>query len=194
MLPAETAVLVHLQSVRCVLLVFHCVVIALFAFGARKCDFYSFTVSSHVRHLHFGIISPVFRSIRQPETKPGLPLRCNCNNLFLGTKKEPSCRGRIIIAQSSPAVKHFFRIFEIFLIYYAAYHTAPQHLVLPELYNFYITLYILCEFNAAFLRKHGRSNIKNGFAAGVARFAELVCRSCICSENACGKFGVGIKL
>jgi len=53
MLPAETAVLVHLQPVRCVLLVFHCVVIALFAFGARKCDFNSFTGSSHVRHLHF---------------------------------------------------------------------------------------------------------------------------------------------
>lgn len=60
MLPAETAVLIHLQPVGCVLLVFHCVVIALFAFGARKCDFNSFTVSSHMRHLHFiGIFSPV---------------------------------------------------------------------------------------------------------------------------------------
>ena len=55
---AETAVLVHLQPVRCVLLVFHCVVIALFAFGARKRNLNSFTVSSHVRHLHLiGIFS-----------------------------------------------------------------------------------------------------------------------------------------
>jgi hypothetical protein len=55
---AETAVLVHLQPVGCVLLVFHCVVITLFAFGARKCNLYSFTVSSHVRHLHLiGIFS-----------------------------------------------------------------------------------------------------------------------------------------
>ena len=90
MLPAETAVLVHLHPVGCVLLVFHCVVIALFAFGARKCDFYSFTVSSHVRHLHFGIISPVFRSIRQPETKPGLPLLAEVlTTYFWAQKKNP---------------------------------------------------------------------------------------------------------
>ena len=51
MLLAEAAVLVHLQSVGTVLLVFHCVVVALLALSARHCDLYS----------HFGT-SRIFRN------------------------------------------------------------------------------------------------------------------------------------
>jgi hypothetical protein len=40
-LPAETAVFAHFQSVRIVLLVFHRVVVALLAFGASQSDFYA---------------------------------------------------------------------------------------------------------------------------------------------------------
>ena len=45
-LAAETAILVHLKSVGIVLLVFDCVVVALLAFGAGKCDFDSHRISS----------------------------------------------------------------------------------------------------------------------------------------------------
>ena len=37
----ETAILVHFKTIRGVLLVFHCIVVSLFAFVASKCDFYS---------------------------------------------------------------------------------------------------------------------------------------------------------
>lgn len=38
MLLAETTVLALFKSVRVIFLVFHCVVVALFAFAARQCD------------------------------------------------------------------------------------------------------------------------------------------------------------
>lgn len=37
MLPAEAAVLVHLEAVWIIFLVFHCVVVSLLAFGASEC-------------------------------------------------------------------------------------------------------------------------------------------------------------
>lgn len=48
MLPAETAVLVHLQPVRCVLLVFNSVVVALLAFHASKSNLYSHDGTSNI--------------------------------------------------------------------------------------------------------------------------------------------------
>lgn len=48
MLFAESAILVHFQSVRIVFLVFNRVVISLLAFRAGKCDLYA-----HIRHLLF---------------------------------------------------------------------------------------------------------------------------------------------
>ncbi len=39
MLTAETAVLVHFKTLRCVLFVLHCVVITLFAFVASESNF-----------------------------------------------------------------------------------------------------------------------------------------------------------
>ena len=45
-LAAETAILVHLKSVRIILLVFNCVIVALLAFGAGKSDFNSHRISS----------------------------------------------------------------------------------------------------------------------------------------------------
>ncbi len=48
MLFAESAILVHFQSVRIVFLIFNRVIISLLAFRAGKCDFYT-----HIRHLLF---------------------------------------------------------------------------------------------------------------------------------------------
>ena len=57
-LPAETAILIHFQSVRIVLLVFGCVVVALLALAASQSDFYS-----HYAHL-LGNIQKLYRIIK----------------------------------------------------------------------------------------------------------------------------------
>ena len=41
MLPAETAVLVHFQTIRIILLVLHCVIVSLLALGAGQRDLYA---------------------------------------------------------------------------------------------------------------------------------------------------------
>ena len=51
MLLAETAILVHLEPVRAVLLVLHSVVVALFALSAGQCNFHSHCL----RHLHLTV-------------------------------------------------------------------------------------------------------------------------------------------
>ena len=43
---AESAILLHFETVRVVLLVFHAVVVSLLALGASQCDFHA-----HYRHL-----------------------------------------------------------------------------------------------------------------------------------------------
>jgi hypothetical protein len=50
---AEPAVLVHFKSVGVVLLVFHCVVVALFALCASKCDFNSHNGTSRFTEIFF---------------------------------------------------------------------------------------------------------------------------------------------
>jgi hypothetical protein len=65
-----------------------------------------------VRHLHFFGIFSLDTGLSGNPYKTSLPLR---NNLFSGAKKEPSCRGRIIISQTPRAVKHFFYEYLIFL-------------------------------------------------------------------------------
>jgi len=52
-LSAEPAVLIHFKSVRIVFLVFHCVVIALLAFSACKCDFNSHNGTSRFTEIFF---------------------------------------------------------------------------------------------------------------------------------------------
>ena len=55
-LAAEAAVLVHLKSVRVVLLVLLCVIVSLLALGAYQSNFDSCIISHFVRHLLFQII------------------------------------------------------------------------------------------------------------------------------------------
>ena len=114
---AETAILVHFKSVGAVLLVFHSVVVALFAFGASECNFYSFTVSSHLRHLHFGIfelrdgLSGNHPALRPPSAYRGL-----IQGPFRGAKIKPSRRGKGMLSQVDGIVKHFFIFCVIFYI------------------------------------------------------------------------------
>ncbi len=56
-LAAEAAVLVYLKSVGIVLFVLHCVIVALFAFTARECDFDSHITCPFLssRYLPWGV-------------------------------------------------------------------------------------------------------------------------------------------
>ena len=49
----ESTILVHFESVRIVLLVFHCVVVALLAFCASECDFNSHNGTSRFTEIFF---------------------------------------------------------------------------------------------------------------------------------------------
>ena len=53
MLPAEPTILVHFKPVGIVLLVFHCVVIALLALGTSQCDFNSHNGTSRFTEIIF---------------------------------------------------------------------------------------------------------------------------------------------
>ena len=50
---AEPAILVHFKPIRIVLLVFHCVVVALLTFCASKCDFNSHNGTSRFTEIFF---------------------------------------------------------------------------------------------------------------------------------------------
>ena len=52
-LSAEPAILVHFKSVRVIFLVFHCVVVALLAFCASECNFYSHNGTSRFTEIFF---------------------------------------------------------------------------------------------------------------------------------------------
>ena len=80
MLAAEAAILVHLKTIRIVLLVLHRVVIALLAFAAGESD-----LDSHGRHL---LINSERSSV--DAVLPRTSLVCRGRSLFLHTKKEPS--------------------------------------------------------------------------------------------------------
>lgn len=53
MLPAERAVLLHLETFRIVLLVLHCVVVSLLALGAYESNLDSLLIGHALRHLLF---------------------------------------------------------------------------------------------------------------------------------------------
>ena len=95
MLAAETAILVHFKSVRIVLLVFDCVIVALLTFSAGKSDFNSHRISS--RKVLF---------YRTPSALLGILGR---------TKKEPlQCEVDSIITYYSKKCKCYFKIFLFF--------------------------------------------------------------------------------
>ena len=64
MLSAEPAILVHFKSVRIVFLVFHRVVVALFAFCACKCDFYSHNGTSRFTEIFFSFLR-ILRTLKK---------------------------------------------------------------------------------------------------------------------------------
>ena len=79
MLAAEAAILVHLKTIRIVLLVLHRVVIALLAFAAGESD-----LDSHGRHL---LINSEQNSVDAVE--PRTSLVCGGIHPCLHTKKRP---------------------------------------------------------------------------------------------------------
>ena len=64
MLLTEPTILVHFKPIRIVFLVFHCVVIALLAFSACKCDFNSHNGTSRFTEIFFAFTN----SRRKPNT------------------------------------------------------------------------------------------------------------------------------
>ena len=104
MLLAESAVLVHFKSVGIVLLVLHGVVVALFAFCTRQCNF-----NSHFRHLLF---SCPFRHYCLPQ-----PRNCGFNGEPCAKKthkKISPIRGTYIIPQIEGLVNSFLIRFLLF--------------------------------------------------------------------------------
>ena len=125
-LAAELAVFVHFKSVGTVFLVFHCVVIALLAFSACKCDFNSHNGTSRFTEIFFAFTN----SRRKPDTvkvnaslgfaRIIVPVRnimlwakSTCTIYSQGiitgsfAKKKNLFRGIAIISHCSTKVKHF---------------------------------------------------------------------------------------
>jgi hypothetical protein len=94
---AESAVLVHLKSVRVVLFVLHCVVVTLFALCAGQGNFYSHFSAPPVKRIDFC-----------------LPQGKSCV-LFFGHKKIDPFRGMSIVAQPKPIRQALFACYIGFL-------------------------------------------------------------------------------
>ena len=67
---AEPAILVHLKPIRIVLLVFHCVVVALLTFCASKCDFNSHNGTSRFTEIFFAFTSTPKKRRRKSKRLP----------------------------------------------------------------------------------------------------------------------------
>ena len=118
MLSAEPAILVHFKSVSVVFLVFHCVVVALLAFCASECNFYSHNGTSRFTELFFSRLrgenaslitahdtlykKHILNAFRKHNTAYCATALIR---LFLDIKKP--CRGSSIIPQPLHKVKHF---------------------------------------------------------------------------------------
>ena len=121
-LSAELAILVHFKSVGIILLVFHCVVIALLAFSTSKCYFNSHNGTSRFTEIFFCCFIAVNASLSfsfqdtltvfvaygKQHTVPQKQFRTE------STQKKRLLRGTTIISHLSTSVKPFF-IFVLFL-------------------------------------------------------------------------------
>jgi hypothetical protein len=107
---AETAILAHFKTVRVVLLVFHGVVVALFALCARHCD-----SDSHIFPPDSIDGSLPYQAVR---LRPHLNLSPSPDRQH---KKKPLRRGKFILTHSFLFVNTFFDFFEllfnIFILY-----------------------------------------------------------------------------
>ena len=90
---AESAILVHFKSVRIIFLVFHCVIVSLFAFCASQCDF-----NSHLFH-------PFVLNKRQ--AKNSAPFFIHINQCFFTTQIKPLFRGTSMLSQKIHLVNGF---------------------------------------------------------------------------------------
>jgi hypothetical protein len=107
---AESAVLVHFKSVGVVLLVFHCVVVALLAFCASECDFNSHNGTSRFTEIFFSFT--LRKSVSLPLLRAKIAsqhhilwycekhtaISCALGKMVLIAKKKNPLRGVIIIA------------------------------------------------------------------------------------------------
>ena len=100
---AETAVLAHFKSVRVILLVFHCVVVALFALAARQCD-----SDSHI--IPPDIIDAARRPSQAGQTADVRLTKLSPSSAG-GTTKKPLRRGNTIISCFFPVVNGKERFF-----------------------------------------------------------------------------------
>ena len=112
-LAAEFAILVHLKSVRIVLLVFGCVIISLLALGADQSNFDSCVISH-------SLVPPMLKLRLRPCADKGLPrtsLRDGSLSLApdKGITKKPIHRGINIVSYSDFNVNSFLKIFGVFL-------------------------------------------------------------------------------
>ena len=100
---AESAILLHLETVRVILLVLHGVVVSLLALRASHSDFYA-----HYRHL-LNFASLYIRGHRKIWRIP--KLHGIHPRLKMGAKKRPLFTGEIIVTYLSPEVNYYFLFF-----------------------------------------------------------------------------------
>ena len=84
MLFTEPTILIHFKSVRVILFVFHCVVIALFALGASKCYFYSHNGTSRFTEIFFAFTLTVVKV--NASLGSGTKNMCHTANYCMGEK------------------------------------------------------------------------------------------------------------
>jgi hypothetical protein len=94
---AEAAILVHFKPVRVILLVFHCVVVALFTFSASKCYFYSHNGTSRFTEIFFAFtlckskrlprFKPLFMPFWKPKRKAPHKYKIRTNQILLQKKR-----------------------------------------------------------------------------------------------------------
>ena len=157
MLLTEPTILVHFKPIRIVFLVFHCVVIALLAFSACKCDFNSHNGTSRFTEIFFAFTN----SRRKPDTvKVNASLGfariiAPVHNIMLWTKstctiysqgiitgsfakKKNLFRGIAIISHRSTKVKHFLCRKRLFLCVVKRYDPFSLKKEENERYNVFI--------------------------------------------------------
>ena len=106
-LAAEPAELIHLKSVRVILLVFLCVVISLLALAANQSDLDSCFISHFVRHLPLNFLLDLAICVPPSESGVMSNVGASCGH----NKKDLHNRGRVIISPLDERVKSFFAFF-----------------------------------------------------------------------------------
>ena len=102
---AESAILLHLETVRVILFVLHGVVVSLLAFIASECDFYA-----HIRHLL--ILPPCMTAAIENLVDAETTWRSAAE---MGAKKQPFFTGDVILTQHPPPVNKNFSLRKTFL-------------------------------------------------------------------------------